>query len=147
MADLQNLLDKVIRHLAQREDVTVRWLNPPTSHAAGEIVKTEQGLEIFVGELTSTQARLRVLLHEIAHARLDADWIPETSTRQPVRIIRDQAQRTAWRKHPRELRAQQLSDEWLEYADNHAFLFWRAGRTELECKLLSLLNWRDESGI
>ena len=144
MADINALALSVANRLANRP-VLLRWQNPPSSNAAGQIVKTQTGeLVIYVGNLEGVNTRLKVLLHELAHARLDADWIPKSNdARLPSGSInRTQSQRKIWRAHPRELRAEHQADEWLRYANIHKFDYWRVGRSEMECKLLSLLDWR-----
>ena len=142
--DINELTQKVANHLAQRP-VTIKWQNPPSESAAGQICKSADGqLIIYVGNLTSADARLAVLCHELAHARSDPDFVPVSNDhkRQPGSIKRSPEARKIWRAHPREKRAQEMADEWLRYADKHAHEFWRAGRDRMTCRLLALLDWR-----
>ena len=143
MTDIDALTLKVARHLAGRE-VTIVWANPPSESAAGQTVKTVDGqLIIYVGNLTSADARLAVLAHELAHTRLDHDFVPVSNDHKQSAgsIKRDPKERQRWRSDWREQRAQAQADEWLRYADKHAPDYWRVGRDKMTCRLLALLNW------
>jgi hypothetical protein len=143
MADIDALLQKVANHLAQR-DVIIRWQNPPSQSAAGQAYKTYDGKVIaFVGNLTGTESHLRVLVHECLHGRLDYDILPYWEERKPcsVSVKRSQTERDEWREHPREQRVKRLTAQLMDYADRNAFKYWRTGRDEMTCKLLSLLEW------
>ena len=145
MMSIDELTQKVARHLAGRP-VTIKWQNPPSASAAGQITKTPSGdLVIYVGNLTDVNSRFKVYLHELAHARFDHGWIPSSSDhkRPAASIKRTQAERQRWRSHWREERAQAQADEWLQYADKHAPDYWRVGRDAMTCKLLALLDWSE----
>jgi len=145
MSRIDELTERAAAHLAGRP-VTVKWQDPPSATAVGQAVKTPAGdLVIYIGNLESVNSRFKVYLHEIAHCRKDHDWIPVSTDhkREPASIRRTQAERDTWRKHPRELRAQSLEEQWLQYAEHNAYKYWRVGRSEMECKLLALLDWRE----
>jgi len=143
MSDIDELTQRVANHLAGRE-VILRWQNPPSSSAVGQVVKTASGqVVIYVGDLTSVKTRFEVLVHELAHVALDYSWLPVSTDHKlaPGSIRRTQSERDAWRSNPHEVAAKNLTDKWLEHADKHAPDYWRAGRSALECKLLALLNY------
>ena len=142
MADLNLLAEKVACHLAGRP-VTVRWENPPSQSAAGQIVRTwNDELIIYVGNLTGAETRYRVLIHEIAHAKLDAAWVPKSSDhlKPPNSIKRTEQARETWRKHPREIAVKALADYWIQYAEKRKYDYWQVGRPDLQCRLLALLE-------
>lgn len=144
MSDIDELTKRVANHLSGRE-VVLKWQNPPSSSAVGQVVKTASGqVVIYIGNLTSVKTRFEVLLHECAHVALDYAWLPVSADHKlpSGSIQKTQSQREAWRSNPHEIAAKNLTDKWLRYADQHAYKYWRVGRSEMECKLLSLLNWR-----
>jgi len=131
-------------HLAGQA-VLIRWQTPPSKSAAGQIVKTPAGkFIVYVGHLEGVNTRFKVLLHECAHARHDADWIPKSNDhkRPAASYQRSPAVRAAWRQDPREARASLQAAEWLSYAEKNAYKYWRVDRSAMECRLLALMNWR-----
>lgn len=147
MADINELTQRVANHLAGRP-VVIRWMDPPAASAAGQIVKTASGqLVIYVANLTGVETRLKVLLHELAHARHDSGWIPVSNDhRAPAGSIpRPEAVRAAWIAHPRESRAHKQAAEWLAYAENNAHKFFTGYQTAMECRLRALLDWQPKT--
>ena len=142
--NINELTLKVARHLAQR-DVIIRWQNPPSESAAGQIVKTPSGqLIIYIANLEGVESRFKTLIHELSHSRLDANWIPESTDhlRPPASIKRTPEARQRWRSNWREQRAQKQADEWHKFADRNAYKYFTGYQSSMECKLLALLDWR-----
>jgi len=142
------LVQRVCDHLAGRP-VVVRWQDPPTQHALGEVVRTNDGqFVVFVSPtLTGVDARLKVLLHEVGHVRdRGGVWIPKSNDHMlpSSSVTRSEKSRQEWRKDPREKTAQHYGDRWWKYANDNAWRHWRVGRDVVECKLLALLNWSGE---
>jgi hypothetical protein len=142
---LNELTKRVAKHLSGGRDVEIVWRNPPSSTAAGQCFKTADGkVLIFVGELTSPDTHLRVLLHELSHARHDYDILPiYNPTRKAIRTKpKTKAQRDKWGKNPRELRAQAWEDYWFQYADDNRHEYFTGYQSSMECRLLALLEWQ-----
>lgn len=124
----------------------IRWQNPPSESAAGQVVKTPGGdLVVYVGELMGIDSKFRVLLHEIAHCRHDADWIPTSHDyRLPAASIkRSDAERQSWRASWHIQRVTRQAEIWMQYTEQNAFKYYRAGRDVMTCKLLALMNWSE----
>jgi hypothetical protein len=141
--DLDALTQRVANHLAG-QPVQVRWQQPEVETALGQTYKTASGMVIDINDRLELAAKFRVYLHELAHCRLDADWIPVTTGEIQTRsVTRSPSQRAAWRADPHELRANALAAEWESYAEKNAYKYWRIGREDpMTLKLYALLNWR-----
>jgi len=143
--DIDDLTQRVADHLAGRP-VKIRWQNPPSASAVGQVVKTQNGdLIVYISYLTGLESRYKVYLHELAHCRLDYGWMPASNDheRPAGSVARSQAARQAWRQDPREKRAQALADEWQQYAERNAYKYHTGYQSGMECRLKSLLDWSE----
>ena len=140
IADLEK---QVSAHLAGRP-VKVIWdRQGPTASGVGEVTKSfTNELIIYIAPLDDLKSRYEIWLHELSHlANNDHQFVTRGSATRPAASSKRTAQERAdWRVDPRELAAQAQADEWLRYADRNKHKFWRAGRNEMECKLLALLE-------
>jgi len=148
MTDIDELLDKVCDHLAGRH-VVLKWQDPPTQNAVGQVVRTDddQFLVFVSPTLTGIDAKIKVMLHEVGHIRdRGGVWIPKTSKVQPsFSVARSDTKRQEWRKDPREKTAQSYGDVWWQYAVKNASKFMHVTGQDFYAKrlLMALLQWRE----
>jgi len=144
LGTLNPLAKQVARNITGR-DTSVRWdENPPAEGAVGQIFRLGDGLLLFVGYLTGIETTYRVFVHECIHGKYDYDIIPEFTgnyQKPAVSIKRTGQERQEWRENPREIRTQQKTEELLAYAERKKYHYWRVGRSDMECRLLALLDW------
>lgn len=143
----ENLLGQVAAHLAGRP-VKVRWRDPVLSHALGSAYKTVDGqavVDICPG--LSDETALEIILHELAHVRLDwQDIQPANFHALPPGSQAFEAKtRQENRQHPREAAANHQAAKWLDFAERNA---WRYDVVSLgdktEMLLRALLDWQPE---
>lgn len=144
MTDLDQLIQRVGDHLAGRP-VKIIWRNPPAEGALGQVCKAADGtVTVFVSPVESAETRFRLLLHELAHCRNDFSWLPisRDHTQPEGSLKRTAAERAAWSVNPHEAAANALAAKWRSFVDRNAWRYFTGPQTELECQLLSLLDWR-----
>jgi len=141
MMNLDELTQLTADHIATRP-VKIVWDNPPSPTAAGQCYKTRDGrVIVFVGNLSGTESKLRVLVHECLHGRLDYDILPYWEERKNrVVPVKSQAERNEWRENPREQRVKRLAGQLMDYVEKHMHDYF--GRPAMEAKLLALLDWK-----
>jgi len=137
------LVQEVCDHLGGRP-VTLRWQDPPTQSAVGEVTKSAGGdVIVYVSpNLTGVVSRLKTLLHELMHVRFDFDFVPVSLSHlmPSSSVVRSNTARQEWREDPREDRAKVFGELLFEYAEKNAWKFGRVGRDRIECMLLALLD-------
>ena len=144
---LAELTQEVANHLSGRP-VEIRWRNPPSKFAAGQVVKSlDNRLIVYVANLTDADSRLKVLLHELSHAANDFDFIPVTGERASGSVRQSPEARKIWREDNREIRAKKQADEWMDHAELYAYKYWQVGRSKMECQLLALLDIKTGESI
>jgi len=113
-----NLLTAVARRLTGKQ-IKIRDREPATKGLLGEIHRDLEGVLIvdISPAITSDEKRLRVFLHELAHAKhhnyLRSDYYKAAPNSQP----RPQLTASDWRQ---EDTAEKQAAEWLEWGRNKA---------------------------
>lgn len=146
MNEIDELILKVARHLTGVKCV-IRWQNPVTSNAVGEVYQGEDGSAIVdVGNVTSQETKWGILLHELAHVKLRHHLMTAKGSGQKPSRSKTQgtSERKAWSGSTPEQQAKELAEKWEEYADRNCrkFLVY-TGTTLIEAKLKALLEWKE----
>ena len=140
IADLEK---QASEHLAGRP-VKVIWdRQGPTASGVGEVTKSfSNELIIYIAPLDDLKSRYGCWLHEISHIRNgDHKFVSRGSANRPARSSKQSPEaRAEWRADPREKAAQAQADVWEAYADRNKHKHWMVGRSEMECKLMALLE-------
>ena len=141
---IDELIGQMANHLAGRA-VKIRWREPAAANALAQTYKAPGGgLIIDVTPTVNDETRVTLLLHELAHARLDGDWIPESNqhAQSPGSVKRTDAERAAWSGNPREKRADDLAKYWMEFGKNNAHKHTGASEGWLIPVYKALLTWQ-----
>lgn len=124
--DWRERFDKVAQHLSRRACL-VRFREPPTKGAAGECYRAEDFPSVAFIDISPglcVVERFKVLLHEVAHARLHLETI-ETTSAQKEHSGSIELSSHFWNvqhaEDSREHQAQALADRWNEYAETKVF--------------------------
>ena len=140
---LAELEKRVSTHLAGRP-VRVVWnRNPTSASAVGQVTKSMTNeMIVYIAQLNDLRSRYAVWLHELSHI-YNGDFIARSNEhlRAPGSRKGTPESRAAWRQSPQELAAQRQAAAWEAYSVKYAYKYFRWGMTQMEAKLLCLLEW------
>ena len=134
---------QVSTHLAGRPVKVVWDRNPTSAHAVGQVTKSMTNeMIVYIAPLNDLRSRYAVWLHELSHI-FNGDNIARSNEHQRAPGSRKGTpeSRAAWRKDPQELAAQKQAAAWDAYAEKYAYKYFQWGMTQMEAKLLCLLEW------
>jgi len=141
---LDELVNQMANHLAGRA-VKIRWRDPVDANALAQTYKAPDGaLIIDITPAVNDETRFSLLLHELAHARLDGDWIGASTQHAKASgsLKRTDAERAAWSENLREKRADELAKAWLAFGQRYAPKHTGASEGWLIPVYKALLTWQ-----
>lgn len=124
--------------------VSIRWQSPALNSCAGVTMKTKNGALIDVSTKVTELEKLKIFLHEVAHVRFHWDTLKESKhipvlPPESVTFTDEQMRKTEIPGEDlQEREAEKQADEWMEFANQN---YKKYGNSEIEARLLSLLDW------
>lgn len=141
---MSDLWKQVAEHLSGKSPVTVEWRGTSSKGFMGEVYQDGKQIKMVLVPWMDNKERLSFFLHETAHIKneqlpdVSKSWLREILSI-PSSLVYNEEMYQEYLADPGEKRAWDDAKTWLTYAWHWSHLY--PGRTELDQKLNSLLEW------